>query len=289
MLAVYQSWIDFALGKIKENVPNTFDEAEWRDATNTFALNCAILIVLWPLCKHAWLRWSKRFAALPSGRQYYVVANMSKALCLAIMCLHPSFFSSLHHTFFQRSLLQSKETSDAQDSTNEAFWIKRCSALYLASDAVALLLVPALPTTTIFHHWMSIALGLCFFGTRLEDSNITLMIALYGAWSSLAFPVNLFLALRFPFDKSEWLPHLAWISLILYVIVCAINWSWHLAWLASQLFEKSVLDDWYGLLVLLYAGAITVLARDDIVLMSWLWDRVGKDRNQSKQQCEKQE
>lgn len=277
MFFLYEKAIDEIFGFCETHKPQWFNKAEWDDASCTLLLTTALLLFLWPLCKSFYARRSCCFAALDNNKQWYVVANLSKAVCLAVMCLNPWFFESFEHVFASQSLLGCSGNENGS-TAREAIQIKRSSALYLASDAAALLLVPDLPSTTVFHHYVAVLLGLLLFATDLKQANVTLMIALYGAWSALAFPVNLFLALRFSAAESWWLPHLAWLSLFVYVGVCVANWSWHALWFYEQVFWHNVLETNYGLCILAYAGAVVVLARDDLILMSWLWQRATRKR-----------
>lgn len=113
-------------------------------------------------------------------------------------------------------------------------------------------------------------LALALFATRISQANITLMIGVYGAWSSLAWLVNLFLAFLCVFRKRWWMNYLASLAMIQYAAVCSANWSWHAVWFWNQIVDGNVLLDWYGFLVLAYAVAVAVVARDDLVLLKWL-------------------
>merc|ERR1711935_795627 len=100
------------------------------------------------------------------------------------------------------------------------------AGLYVTSDVVALAVVPKLPSGTKIHHyatWLFIAL-ISFIPTAMEYE-VTRKIFHYGFWSTLAFPVNYFLAFRVvetgcPF----WMRALSLVSLITYVLVCFGNW-----------------------------------------------------------------
>ena len=75
--------------------------------------------------------------------------------------------------------------------------VKHISALYVVTDVVSLWLVPKLPQSTVVHHCISWLLALIVFGTdvRTPQSNVVRMILLYGAWSTVPYLVNAFLAL----------------------------------------------------------------------------------------------
>jgi len=270
MLYWYQWACEKAFEATMAVLPDWFAGHELVQSVHSLAINCMVLTLLWPAACAVTRRCSRRFAELQHHKQRYVIGNCSKALCLAVVCMHPSFYDDVSHVYANQSLAETGAKS---------LWLKRASALYIASDIVALYMVPKLPATTVAHHWVAMVLALCLFATHVAHANVTIMIALYGAWSSLAWPVNLFLALRCVFDSEWWMQYLAYASLITYICSCFINWSWHLHWLSDQIFVKYVLLDWYGLCVLLYALSIAVVARDDIVLMSWLWRRAQRSVN----------
>mmetsp|Transcript_2567 Transcript_2567/g.4662 ORF Transcript_2567/g.4662 Transcript_2567/m.4662 type:complete len:121 (+) Transcript_2567:2-364(+) len=92
---------------------------------------------------------------------------------------------------------------------------------------------------------------------------------LYGFWSTLAFPVNAFLALRVMYDDAAWLALLAKVSFVVYAGCCFANWGLHLLWLIECLIQQSLSPlEWTW--TLLYLAAIAALVNDDLKLMHWL-------------------
>jgi hypothetical protein len=249
------------------DLPSWIAVNEFLEACHTLLLLCCALFLIWHfalwLCSARW----PRFRKLTPARQWYVVNNLSKALNLAVMCLSASFLADVHDAYWLDNGFQTL-------THGRAMWIKRVCALYVSSDIVSLFVVPKLPASTVQHHVVAGLLTLCIFATRFSEGNIAPMIALYGAWSSIAFPVNVFLALRCMYDESVWWMHyLAGFSCLLYAICCAFNWSMHAIWFARQLDAFGVFllcTTIYGEAVLLYACAVCVWGRDDLILQSWL-------------------
>jgi len=271
MLYWYQKATAQAFQATVAALPMWFAGADLERSLHALALNCILLSALWPAACAVARRCSRRFAALKHHKQRYVVANCSKALCLAIVSMHPSFYDDMSHAYVHQAFTH---------GADNGMWIKRTSALYIATDIVALYMVPQLPATTVAHHWVAALLALCLFATDIQHANVTIMIAIYGAWSSLAWPVNLFLALRCVFDNEWWMQYLAYTALVTYVCSCCVNWLWHLQWLGQQVIADAVLFRWYGLCVLFYALSIAVVARDDVILMGWLKTRALQKRGQ---------
>lgn len=276
MLIFYQWLAEKSLMLTKQFIPQWFSAEETLQGCHALAVDCALLCLAWPLGCAVGRRISRSFKALPLHKQWYVVANISKAACLAIISMHPTFFYDMIHVFYNNKFLDN-------DGESRAAWIKRISALYISSDIMALVLVPRLPQTTIAHHWIATLLCLALFATELQQANVTLMIALYGAWSSLTWPVNLFLALRCVFDGRWWLTYVAWTALCMYVVACFLNWGWHTVWFVQQVYHKQILFEWYGFCVLSYALAVCVVSRDDVILMRWLFNYTQKDFESNKQ------
>ncbi len=297
----------------QENVCSASSWWIWGDffiGNASLLLLCAILTIALKgfhlLLKNRWKAYSK----LPTeNRQLYVLANLCKATCLAILFFSKIWIIDVYDAF----------VFDQWDTMGERrlMRVKNISALYVATDVIALFIVPKLPSTTVIHHYVSWLLAMIIFGTdvRMPQSTVVRMILLYGAWSTVPYSVNAFLALRRLFedvddsgnlvkqeDKGEkveekrpklfWLESLAIFALVLYAITCACNWMWHLHWLIGHIafgvnnwyvgynasiytyFFETTLTEWFPtILIVLYSLSSLMLARDDVILMQWLWER----------------
>lgn len=220
--------------------------------------------------KEVWNALDSKFSAIsPDHKKMYVVANMSKAALLGILALSPRYWVGSYNCFILDEF--------------QAIETKRCGIIYMVTDLVALFIVAKLPRSTVFHHitTSSVIILVCAMNLQVKGWNgllgVSKMGVLYGLFSSAAFPVNMFLALRVVYPDAKWLKWFAKFSLLSYIICCTFNWSIHAVWLAR------VIYDWRNLSIFpfLYMCAIYFLVTDDIVLMKWLWYYKRNDRNEN--------
>lgn len=237
----------------------------------------AIALHLWP---------AFRTAARDDNQRWYILVNLCKAACLALMCFSAQWWSDTYDSFID---------DQWQLATGErALRAKRIVALYVATDVVALAVVPQLPHTTIVHHYVTTLLALCIFGTDLRTANVARMALLYGALCTTTYLVNALLALRCLYDRHCWTSWLSAAALAIYAVACAINWLWHAVWFAQQLstafyvvlsyVSAGALHEalaaalhaatlFQAVTVVAYAYSVAMLVRDDLILMRWLWRR----------------
>ena len=212
------------------------------------------------LTKAVWSRLDKNFDSItPSHKKMYVVANLSKAILLGILASSPRYWAGsfrFYHDAFQ------------------GIEIKRCGIIYIATDFVALFLVPKLPRSTMIHHITTsiMAIVVTSMDIQVPGWNGLLGVAkmgiLYGLFSSAAFPVNAYLALRVVYPKAKWMPALIHVCLVTYILCCTLNWGIHVVWLYRVIsgFELSIYP-------FLYLVAVYFMVTDDIVLIKWLIKR----------------
>lgn len=233
-------------------------------------LSLMVMGVIVALCmvlvREVWNYLDPNFRAIsPAHKKLYVVANLSKAILLGILTLSPRYWVGSLRFY---------------DDAFQGIEIKRCGIIYISTDFVALLLVPKLPKSTILHHIVTSLLALVIISMDLQMPGwngllgVAKMGVLYGLFSSAAYPVNGFLALRVVYPKAKWMPALVLLSLLTYLVCCFLNWGIHLVWLWRILgnFEFSIYT-------LLYLVAVYFMVTDDIVLIKWLINRgVGKKK-----------
>jgi hypothetical protein len=210
--------------------------------------------------RHAWSRIDPNFRAInPPHKQMYVVANVMKSFMLgAFVFSYRWWFGSLD-AFFNDDYLSLES--------------KRIGVLYVVTDLIALLMVPKLPASTKMHHYAALlmTLGLAAFDLSLPgyvgNIGVAKMIIIYGQFSSLAFLVNLFLALRVVYPDALITRLAAVVSLWTYMLCCAGNWGVHIWWLIHCFREEGG----FTILSLLYIPGLLFVGNDDIVLMKWLY------------------
>jgi hypothetical protein len=235
----------------------------------------AVLAAVWP-----------SFAAVGEKR-FYVVANLLKSLVLGLQVMSPSWWwysaqeyacnlaplgpgvSRVVGAPFGASVLPCNWDVDRG---HDAF-VKAIAACYIITDVVALGTVPKLPLTTKIHHWATFAFGLWVLAVPIAPQPVLQKLLMYGFFSTLAFPVNLFLGLRCTSAEAAGVALLARFSLALYVVACAFNWGLHILWLVDGALRNSLTLAEYA-----YACSLYAFVRDDLILMSWLASYDAKGR-----------
>lgn len=221
-------------------------------------ISSIMVVVGMTLGKYVWERIDPQFASInPSHKKWYVVANLSKSFFLGCMCLTSRYWIGTYYGYIYDNL----------DMLN----VKRCGMLYIATDLVALFMVPKLPFSTKMHHVMTTTLIIMVSAVNLEVKGysgllgVSKMAVLYGIFSTMPFLVNAYLGLRVVYSKGDWLHILVKMSLWPYLLCCACNWTVHLMWFCSlaYYFELSIVN-------VLYLLAISTMVNDDIVLIKWL-------------------
>lgn len=233
-----------------------FAPDQFVDAVAVLLALCLSVAVGIAAAKTLWDRVDPTFRAIrPEHKKWYVVANLFKATflgCIALSsrCWRGSYLSFFHDQF-------------------PGLELQRLSMLYVSTDAVALFLVPKLPSSTVVHHVVTLVMCVAASPVNLRAEGwhgvlgVTKMGVLYGTFSSLAFLVNAYLALRVVYPgRNKQLAWLCRLSLLSYLLCCGLNWGVHVLWLMNYC-TVSVINVVYCFLILL-------IAYDDVVLMRWL-------------------
>lgn len=156
------------------------------------------------------------FRILDSDKKLYVTTNINKSLVL--MCICYIFLIGLYKN--PRQLLNNTDIP-----TNEIYIWNRVTACYAMTDLVGLLRSKKMPLSTQIHHiGVVIAYGI-IMKSDINSRNMAKSLCLYGAFSSIAFLVNIYLGVRKLTDKTKTLKKCAGLS---YILACSINWSWQL-------------------------------------------------------------
>lgn len=135
---------------------------------------------------------------------------------------------------------------------------------YALLDGLSLWRVPVLSRSTRIHHWGVVVsatwmlLGNDWSDGGVHASRLAKCLFGYGLFSSYAYAVNALLAVRRVVKPDT---HLRYPALGVYVVTCAVNWSYQLIWLWSM----------HWLLWLPFLGLLWTFVQDDLVLMAWLY------------------
>ena len=220
-------------------------------------LSVVVTIAL-AVAKKIWEAIDPKFQSItPSHKKWYVVANISKSFFLG--CL--AFSSKYWYGSYQSQVLDNFPLIE----------LKRCMAMYIATDLVALYMVPKLPVSTILHHVTTTAATLLVFGLNLKIKGLAgifgfaKMGLLYGNISTISFLVNAYLALRVVYPKARFVNVLCFLSLATYLVCCGLNWSILIMWLFGYWGQFD-----FSFFNILYLFTLLFLVNDDIVLIKWL-------------------
>lgn len=155
--------------------------------------------------------------------------------------------------------------------------IRIYGSLYVSNDIVALIVVRRLPLTTKIHHTVTTLLLLYFFTLDINDySNIGILILVYSFFSIYAFTVNFYLAARYfrvedrnyvtkYINKNRYIDNIRHWSYYIYALLCAINWT-----INSIIYMVKIYNNTLNWEYILYAVIMSMIIRDDLILMDWL-------------------
>lgn len=236
----------------------SFTPDDFVDCLVCLFITSLFVVVGMALVKHLWERVDHHFAAIkPSHKKWYVVANLSKSFFLCCMAVSPRYWEGTYDAYIHQRI--------------EGINMKRCGMMYVATDLVALFMVPKLPLSTVLHHITTILLILIVSTVNINVEGfsgllgVCKMVLLYGVFSTIPYLVNTYLALRVVYSKDSWLHLVVKISLWPYVLCCVCNWTVHLIWAGFLLYNIDL-----SVPNILYLLAISTMVNDDIVLIKWL-------------------
>lgn len=255
---VHQPFQILPLRRLLPDPNGYFTPDDLVDCLACFTLLCGIITVGMITCKYVWEWLDPRFATIdPPHKKWYVVANLTKALFLGILASSHRYWLGTYRLYYYDQFQVSE--------------VKMCGVIYVATDAVALYMVPKLPRSTVIHHLSAIFLvgviSTMDLGIKGWDGllGVSKMSVLYAVFSTVAYSVNAYLAFRVVYPKAAWLNRLVKISLWTYLVCCACNWSIHAVWLINLITSLQV-----SVFNLLYVIVLATIVHDDIVLIKWL-------------------
>ncbi len=238
------------------------------DGIISLAVMSITISVMMLFIKEAWNCVDEKFMSInPSHKKLYVVANLSKAILLGTLALSPRYWGGSLRYYYDEFIGEELKSYAGLE-------VKRCGIIYVATDFVALFLVPKLPRSTVIHHIISVIVAVLVTSLNIQVPGLNGLLGvvkmgiLYGLLSSAAFPVNAYLALRVVYPKAKWMPVLIYICLFTYILSCTLNWSAHILWLCKLVYQWEI-----SVVSLLYLIAVYFMVSDDIILIKWLIKR----------------
>ncbi len=216
---------------------------------NEFSIVFYITTFMYYILERILNKFSISFKSInPNHKKMYVVKNYVKSFFLACLCTSIGDFLNL------------------LNGTLDLMFIKRCAAYYMMNDIIGLLIVKKLPTTTKIHHITTSLCGLAIIMKESNNLDILTLIVLYAVFSSIAFCVNFYLALRIYSKKTKLKQVCSITSFWVYLFSCIISWIFQLCMAHTVL---PTVPLWHSLL---YFAFLYSVGRDDIILMKWLYD-----------------
>jgi hypothetical protein len=202
-----------------------------------FLISCCLLYIAYNQTYNYFTYDTVQFQHLDENRKYYICKNVVKGTYLSMLVIAgivPVYFGLVE---------------DIWDDT----MFKILASMYVSNDVVGMFRVKKLPTTTRLHHTASVVLLMMAWSIDFNTNNTGQLLVLYTYFSALAFPVNLYLGLRFLYELSGF----RYFTKYLYLCTCSLNW-------VLQLYYANEVN-------YLYIGLICIIIVDDIVLLKWLF------------------
>lgn len=235
---------------------------ELLDSFVTLAILSLLVTLAMALCFVVWNRLDPTFRNVaPAHKKWYVIANLCKSFLLGLSCTSTKYWAGAYRCYVLDQF--------------PGIALKRTMAVYAVTDVVALWMVPKLPTSTIVHHVTSALLYFVACASDMTEPGwtgnlgVSKMIVVYGNFSTVAYLVNAYLALRVLYSpNSKSMTSLCMLAFWSYVLCCVGNWGIHLIWIVNGIITMS-----FSWVAIAYIGAILFVVNDDIVLLCWLWKR----------------
>lgn len=198
---------------------------------------------------------NSKFKSLKDSKKLYLVKNTTKSFVLSYICIKICIM--LYYI-----IISSKLKNDS---------IKQLASLYVSNDLVALIFVPKLPKTTIYHHVTSLVLLFINYAIDYEDltlitTNIGILLIGYTIFSSFAFIVNLYLGMRYIIQNKIILNNLRIVSLKVYTYSLFLNWTSQVLYIVISTYLNIKLIFPY----IVYSIVLIPIINDDLILVSWL-------------------
>ena len=219
---------------------------------------CLIVLVCYPIVHTILTFTNNQYNQLSYNKKCYVVKNIIKSVSLSIISISSTKNIILPVIY-------------GNNYVNELMY--ETASQYVSNDIIGLLLIPKLPRTTVFHHITTTLLVITSFSIDFSQDNVGRWMFIYTMWSCFSFGVNAYLGLRFlTTNKTNFfnvfVDVLRIISFYKYLICCLLNWSWHIYLCYDKLISNELTTGHY-----LYLIFLIPIIRDDIILMSWLYNK----------------
>ena len=208
-----------------------------------FMIKSLITIGLYPILFYGL---SSLYSGLRYEKKIYIVSNLIKGSMLLYLCI--TYFSKLFSIFNQNNW--------------DSFIYKKITVAYAVTDFCSLFIVNKMKLSTIIHHIIVVIFAIVIVYQDIQYNTILHSIIVYGFFSSIAYMVNIFLALRFIVsDRIKKI--MCNIAYYTYICCCCINWMYQLKFICITILTNTIN-------IIIYTTAISFLVYDDILLLKFL-------------------
>jgi len=210
-----------------------------------YAFSNVFIYYLYPITHSLMNSIDKYKNITPEHKKVYFISNLIKGIVLGLFT--PLAFGILYNYFIHNIW--------------NLYLIKCMAAVYCSLDLVSIFCIHKMQFNTTVHHIMVQVLFLisllCF---DFREDTISNPIVIYAIFSTFAFGVNLYLALRLVLHKNIKL--IATLASIVYQFCCTINWSYQCYYLYISGIDI--------IFKIIYSILILGIVSDDIVLIKFL-------------------
>ena len=180
----------------------------------------------------------------PTHKKWYVVSNLVKSFVLGI-------FSPLAII-----LLYQICVNDIWDHN----YILFLGGIYASLDLVAIMKVPKMAKTTLYHH---IIVNVMYYFLYINYYNdFSKLIVVYAIFSTIPFLVNFYLGFRVFYQDKLRLQLLASVTFFIYISCCFFNWSYQFY---NILWKRDIYYTFGLIPILIYFSLLFFIIKDDLI------------------------
>ena len=214
-----------------------------------YLLSCIFVFISYYFTDKILTYKSIKYRNLKYEKKTYIYANIVKSIILLLIT--PYCVSFLYNLLF----------GITEEIYHTTFIV---TSIYASTDMNSLLFEKGKKISTLYHHiFVQLATFTAFYCGPFNK--ITDVIIIYGAFSSFAYLVNFYLAIRFLFDKDRYeIKLLATYTQIIYMLSCVVNWCFQIYYLILFM----ILKHYYATFLLAFFNSVVI--SDDILLINFL-------------------
>lgn len=221
-----------------------------RDHLGLFLIGSYLIFASYYMIYYFLERFSSSFRRISShDKKFYIIGNLLKA---------GIFISITPFAFYNLILIVVFDEWEGDI-------LRNLGCIYAIPDFISMIIVKRMRWSTWIHHVLVVVFNYFSVVNDYKQENICRCVVVYAAFSSFSYCVNVLLASRFLGVSVAVAKVLSFISLVVYVFCCTVNWAWQVYYLRRLLLGGH--DHWT---VYVYMLLICLVMWDDLVLCRWL-------------------